>query len=1245
MSAIALTTKKAPTKAPTKVVVQPQVPLVSPANNEDKINAELTDTYREMTDKEHVLEAPDTYIGTVSVVEESHWVLTDNTFIQKSVKYVPGLLKLFDEAIINCRDQSVRMAGKIENADADAKASIKPVTYIKLDVDVATGTISLTNDGNGIDVAVHPVSQIWIPEMIFARMRTGTNYDKTVDKIVGGKNGFGAKLIFIWSTWGKIETVDHIRGLKYEQEFTGNLSIIGEPKITKVKATLKPYTTISFRPDYQRIGIPGLTADTVSLIQRRAYDIAGITDKKVAVWFNGNVIDIRTFSQYVEMYLQRTDDVDDVTPDDDVSELTNNTAGKKGKKTAPKTKQVVHEQFSDRWEYAVCLSPFSEFHSVSFVNGINTYQGGRHVDYVLNQIISKIIAIIEKKRKIVVNATSIKEQIMLFVRCDIVNPSFDSQSKKRLETPVAKFGSACVVSDKFVEKVAAMVMDAACRLTEAKDITKLKRKLDGSKTVNVRNIEQLTDAHDAGTVRSINTTLIITEGDSAASGVKSGLTPAMLRTIGIFSARGKLLNVRDQTINVRDSENKTFREVMGIIKSLGLEMGREYNTWEDVKKHARYGSVTLFADQDFDGSHIKGLFVNLLHTYWPSLFRLDGFIRYQVTPILIASKGDAYKPGAATNREFYDQGEYNAWQKTRPSSERWHAKYFKGLGTSGAVEFKQYMAIPKTVKFKYLGKSSDDKVDMWFRKKRANDRKNYLENEYDRTKFADMTKTEVSYDDFFDFEMSHFSNYDNERSLASMVDGLKPSLRKILFSAFKRNLVKEVKVAQFAGYVSENAGYHHGEASLLAAIVHMAQPFTGANNIPLLWPCGQFGTRILGGKDAASPRYIYTHLSEITRNLFRKEDDPILTYLADDSMPIEPEFYIPILPLVLINGTSGIGTGWSTDVPQYSPSDVCRAVRSRINTFGGGASAYPSLIPSYDGFRGTITPISADKFMVKGVYTMPDPSTVVITEVPVGTWLKPYVDKLNITPTEENKRFIRDVKEEILATSLTITIQLSQLVTADWLIGSTPTTCSPLEKLLELGTTLSTTNMVLHDANLRLHKYTTPEEIIDAFIPVRRDGYVRRKAHQLAEMRRRLPIIENKVRYIREIIAKKLVPFGLGRADTNKLLRTNNYFSNIQSNDVSDSSEEEGGYAYLLDMKMGSLISENIVKLETELKNIQSEIQTLESTTPEQLWTRDLDEFDAEYQRFLVMRDSLDGDDGATVVPKKVTKKPRVNAK
>ena len=460
------------------------------------------------TDKQHILDNPDTYIGSVENVDANMWIFNDlaDTIIEKNIQYIPGLFKLFDEGIVNCRDHVIRMQSKV---DANVDNSL-PVSYIDIQISEIDGTIVMMNDGNGIDVVEHPEYKKWVPELIFGHLRTSTNYNKKEKKIVGGKNGFGFKLVLIWSTYGEVETVDHIRGLKYTQVFQNNLDVICPPKIVKVKESAKPYTKITFRPDYARLGIAGLTTDMVSLLKKRVYDVSAITSKQIKVKYNSALVPIKNFEQYINLYIG-------------------------DKSAAPR----AYEQCNERWEYAVGLTPKHEFMQISFVNGIYTSKGGKHVEHVLNQIVKKMTEWIEKKKKLKVNPNSIKEQIILFIRCDIENPSFDSQTKDYMNTPMTNFGSKCEVSDKFIEKIAKMgVVEAACAITEVKE-AKVAKKTDGIKSKSVRGIPKLDDANWAGTEKSRDCMLILCEGDSAKTGVISGLSSSDKNTIGVYPLKGK----------------------------------------------------------------------------------------------------------------------------------------------------------------------------------------------------------------------------------------------------------------------------------------------------------------------------------------------------------------------------------------------------------------------------------------------------------------------------------------------------------------------------------------------------------------------------------------------------------------------------------------------------------------------------------------------------------------------------------
>jgi len=1146
---------------------------------------DLSSKYQQKTDKQHILDNPDTYVGSIEQIDCNNWIFDNEkqSIIEKSISYIPGLYKLFDEGIVNCRDHVIRMAQAIQNGTENSL----PVTTIDVSIQ-EDDIITMFNDGNGIDVAMHPEYNIWIPELIFGHLRTSTNYNKEEKKIVGGKNGFGFKLVLIWSTWGSIETIDHIRGLKYYQEFKDNLDVISPPKVTKCKS--KPYTKISFKPDYKRFGLGGLTNDVKALFAKRVYDIAAVTDKNIKVKLNSTLIPVKNFLQYVDLYIGK-------------------------KENTPR----VFELANDRWEYCVALTKSQEFQQVSFVNGIHTQKGGRHVDYILNQITKKLVDYIDKKKKVKVLPNSIKEQLILFVRCDIENPAFDSQTKDFMNTPVAKFGSSASVSDKFIEKVAKMgVMEAACALTEVKE-TKVAKKTDGTKSKNLKGIPKLVDANWAGTDKSGQCILLLCEGDSAKAGIISGLSSTDRNTIGVFPLKGKVMNIRGESIK-KINENKEIGEIK---KILGLELGKEYNTQDDINKKLRYGKVLFMTDQDLDGSHIKGLCINLFQCTWPSLAKVSGFIGFMNTPILKAKKSNQ-------ELKFYNDGEFEAWKKEIQDIQSWKIKYYKGLGTSTGKEFKEYFEEKKIVGFNHTGDISDNSIDMVFNKKRADHRKDWL-GDYNRELYLDTNTSNINYEDFINRELIHFSKYDCDRSIPNLMDGLKISLRKILFSAFKKNLHSEIKVAQFTGYVSEQSSYHHGEASLNQAIVGLAQNFVGSNNINLLVPSGQFGTRLQGGKDSASERYIFTYLNKITRKIFPEADDQVLKYLLDDGDIVEPQYYVPIIPMVLVNGSKGIGTGFSTEILCYNPKLIISYLKGKLNNCIPDAN----FIPYYEGFKGSVEKIGSHKFLFKGNYEKVSTDKIRVTELPIGFWtqdFKELLEALQESSDKDGKKItpiVKDYDDMSKDTTIDFTITLSKGKLEELESQKSEHECNGIYKIFKLVSTSSTTNMNLFDANDKLKKYDSVEEIIDDYYITRLEYYDLRKKSIINILEKQLVILKNKKKYI-ESLLNDTIDLRKKKKDEIIEMLEKEGFDNI---------EEDRQYQYLLKMPMDSVSEDNINKLKIEFEKKNSELIEIKNKTTSKMWYEELKELEIMYDQFIKENPSQNEGNNKKLTKQSKTKK------
>jgi DNA topoisomerase II len=726
----------------------------------------LARKYVKLEPRDHVLQRSSMYIGSVESERCVTWACVDaSTVCKKEIEYVPGLYKIFDEILTNAIDHATRMS-----THADAKFRVKE---IRVDIDRETGELTMFNNGQGIDVAIHPEHGIYIPELVFGNLLTSTNYDDTADRMVGGQNGLGAKCANIFAKRFEVETVDASRKRVYTQSFTDNMSRKGQP-VVKACAK-KPYTRITFTPDYERFGCPGISDDMHALFSKRVYDACALTPSEVAVYLNGAKLEYKTFERYADLYLG-----------------------------ARAEASRVYERLSPHWEVIAAASPTEAFEHVTFVNGVWTIKGGRHVEHLAQQIAKRVCDALHQRRKLEhLKASHVRDSLMIFVKASIPNAAFDSQSKETMTTPVAKFGAKVEVSDAFIERLCKS--DIAERLQEMSDAaaSRVLAKSDGRKKSSVRGIPKLHDAGWAGSgARAKDAVLCLVEGDSAAAMAIAGRSavPNGAQKYGIFSLKGKPLNVREATAQ-KMADNA---EICAIKKILGLETGK---TYEDASR-LRYGSVMLLTDQDLDGAHIQGLVCNLFGSQWPSLLRLPGFLNVMLTPIIKASKGK-------TTHVFYALPDFQAWKAQAATTAGWTIKYYKGLATSNSGEAKDYFRAMRSMTYAYSGRPCDDAMELAFSKKRADDRKAWLER-FDPEASLDMTQRQVTYDEFVHKQLVHFSTYDVERSLPNVMDGLKVSQRKILYACFKRNLIKELRVAQLSGWVSECSLYHHVRARRLA---------------------------------------------------------------------------------------------------------------------------------------------------------------------------------------------------------------------------------------------------------------------------------------------------------------------------------------------------------------------------------------------------------------------------------------------
>ncbi|KAM6042576.1 DNA topoisomerase 2-alpha [Theristicus caerulescens] len=1160
---------------------EPPVPLRSadenhrlPKGDGPKKKISVEHIYQKKTQLEHILLRPDTYIGSVELVTQQMWVFDEDAGLNcRDVTFVPGLYKIFDEILVNA---------------ADNKQRDKSMSCIKVTIDVENNTISVWNNGKGIPVVEHKVEKVYVPALIFGQLLTSSNYDDNEKKVTGGRNGYGAKLCNIFSTKFTVETACREYKKLFKQTWTDNMGKAGEMKLKYFDG--EDYTCVTFQPDLSKFKMTVLDKDIVALMSRRAYDIAGST-KDVKVFLNGQKLPVKGFRSYVDLYLK-----------DKVDETGN-------------TLKVIHEEVNSRWEVCLALSE-KGFQQVSFVNSIATTKGGRHVDYVADQLVTKLIDVVKKKNKngVGVKPFQVKNHMWLFVNALIENPTFDSQTKENMTLQAKNFGSTCKLSEKFTKgAIGCGIVESILNWVKFKAQSQLNKKCSAVKHTKIKGVPKLDDANDAGSKNSLDCTLILTEGDSAKTLAVSGLGVVGRDKYGVFPLRGKILNVREAS-HKQIMENA---EINNIIKIVGLQYKKNYEDQESLKT-LRYGKIMIMTDQDQDGSHIKGLLINFIHHNWPSLLR-HNFLEEFITPIIKASK----------NKEeiaFYSIPEFEEWKSSTQNYNSWKIKYYKGLGTSTSKEAKEYFAdmAKHRIGFKYSGPEDDAAITLAFSKKKVEERKEWLTNFMEDRRQRKLhglpeeylygkNTNYLTYNDFINKELVLFSNSDNERSIPSLVDGLKPGQRKVLFTCFKRKDKREVKVAQLAGSVAEMSSYHHGEASLMMTIINLAQNFVGSNNLNLLQPIGQFGTRLHGGKDSASPRYIFTMLSPLARLLFPPTDDNILRFLYDDNQRVEPEWYMPIIPMVLINGAEGIGTGWSCKIPNFDIREVVNNIRRLMD----GEEPLP-MLPSYKNFKGTIDELGPNQYVISGEVSILDSTTIEITELPVRTWTQTYKEQVlepMLNGTEKMPPLITDYKEYHTDTTVKFIVKMTEEKLAE-------AEAVGLHKVFKLQTSLTCNSMVLFDHVGFLKKYDSPQDILKEFFELRLRYYNLRKEWLIGMLGAESAKLSNQARFILEKIDGKIVIENKPKKELIQLLVQRGYESDPvkawkeSQNKEEEESEEEGekesaaaagpDFNYLLNMPLWYLTKEKKDELCKERDKKEKELEDLKCKSPCDLWKEDL---------------------------------------
>lgn len=1115
--------------------------------------------YQKLGQVEHILKRPDMYVGSTRNKTITDYVACyqgDGNYkiIQKDIKVSPALSRIFIEILSNA----------VDNVERSKKTST-PCKNIKVTYDSDTSEFSVWNDGDIIPIDKNNDEDCYNHSMIFGQLLTGSNYDDEEERVVAGRNGLGSKVCNIFSTKFTVKACDPNNGLVLSQVWTNNMRETEGPKVKKSKEK-KGYTQVSWIADLSHFGIKKYSDDIINLYLRYIIDASMIT--KINIYYNGNLIPIKNLSDYSSLYDCPTDE-----------------------KLYIKTRDAE-----------VVLTPATEFGSITFVNGVYTRLGGQHLDSWSEALFRPIIDKFNGKDKKVktktpkININDVKQFFRIFVVSTVVRPEFDGQDKNKLESPEVV---AEVKKTHITNILKWSVIDNIEDIIRSKEMCVLKK---AEKVTKKTKVEGYDKANKAGSKDSNKCSLFVTEGLSAktyvVAGIKEGIYGRKGRDWnGVLPVRGKLLNVRDKA-PTSITDNKV---ICNLIHALGLKHGVDYTQDEHFNK-LNYGRLVIVADADVDGIHIEGLILNFIHFLYPTLLKRDeSFVISLKTPIARITK-----KGKGNDLLFYDEINFNKWLDEQPK--KVDIKYYKGLGTTKAED------VPDTFGKKLVQYVNDNdsfhNMQKAFHKKHADMRKEWLgdfipsNQEYSLDKVDSLSNMNIS--QFINNELIKFSHADCGRSIPNGIDGLKESQRKILYAVKKKGLKyngKSLKVAQLAGYTAEHSNYHHGEKNLYDTIIGMAQEFNGTNNIPLLYRDGMFGTILEGGQDAADGRYIFTKMDALTELIYRSEDEPLLKQVNDDGDLVQPEFYVPILPMLLINGVvAGIGTGWSSNIPCYNPLDIIRAIKTWIENDGEVLiedpdtndihSLFDDIHPWYRNFKGSIKKETDTRYITNGV-VQKTKSGVEVSELPIGLWTSKFADLCDDLKSDKK---LKSVSNYSTPKSTHFVLKEEGKFVAD--VSS-----------LKLHSYLYTSNLVAFDDIGKLNKYDTVSDILDNFCKVRYEYYTKRKIYMLNNLKKELRHMGNKERFISEVINDELEIMKVKEENLIKELEKRGY------------DKEDDSYEYLLRLQVRVFTVEKVSAIKNDIKSIKQKIDNIKKTSEAKMWSKELDEFETAYTKWLAVID------------------------
>lgn len=1165
------------------------------------------DDFDELSELEHVLAAPAMYLSGLSKEIREDWIYNFETrkMELKSIDMPQALERTFLEIMSNAGD----------NAKRSYDSGLKMEEIGPIEVSFTDTSISIKNGGNPIPVKIKD-GKGYVPQMIFGNLRSGSNFNKTFKKVVIGVNGIGAKLVNIFSKKFYVIVADNKNKKKYSQMWYNNMKEKTEALIEDYSGP--NYVHITYELDLERFGYNTYNEEHISVFTRAALDTC--FTNQIPLVLQGKLFPMYNLQEYKDLF--RDDN----------------------------TKKLFIYRYRDEKKHIsmdilVTDTPDDAL-CISYVNGMITREGGAHVQsvykslsqYLIKKLQPPVIEVNKKeKRPNQLTMANIKPHLSVFVSCWAPDVEFNSQSKSLLVSPSINIE----IPENILSKMNDWsVIERLRAEMDAKNF-KLISKGDGKKSRHVKLTKDASvDANLAGTQRSKECTLYATEGNSAAGYILGLLdyTENALDRNGIFPFRGKLLNVMNAPVNqlAKNEEIKELKIMLGLKEGLDYGIESNFNT-------LRYGKFNIYSDSDVDGKHIIGLILNFFHCRFPSLLKRN-FVFFGRTPILRAIKGIERIP-------FYTIGDFEKWKETLTDAQykKYTKKYYKGLGSSEDEDLEQDHKINKIVTCEY-DKKAPESMRVAFDQSLSDERKKWMKNASLIADISDIKIMPISR--FINEEFAQFSLENTRRSIPFYLDGLKEGQRKILYTVLNywgwtvssQNKANEMKVSQLGSLTALQTGYHHGEMNLSGTIEGMVQRFMGTNNMPYLCSKGRFGTRSAGGKDKAQTRYTFTRPEFWIPYVFRSEDAPLLVPQEEEGLKIEPKFLLPIIPMTLVNGSSGVGSGFSTFIPNYNPLDITLWLIKRIK-----GEPLPTLIPWYRNFTGKISlkekkkikkskclEIKSEKEIEKenkleneiengkeeeeedkfdhaleeeeeienkkesttekkkeyemkwsmiseGVFEWKNDGTVHIIELPLGCWTIPYYNKVLMKMITDKK--ISDVR--MRSTTEKVHFEV---------IGVTQ---EPTSKMFSLQRSFGMGNMVLLDESNLPKKYENVNEIIELFYKNRLPFFEKRRLYLLNECEIEIKKKKEKIRFIHSVQKGEFTFIGEDEEFVLKQLREKNI------------SEE-----YLSKINLKNVTKTDTIKEEKELEEIQNKINYYQTITGDKLWLQNLEEFEIIYRKY-----------------------------